>query len=141
MLRAPTYWLKKVLKQWKLKLSKKIDLREFFKYEVCVKNQKIFVKYHMAAPRKGIYVSFSGRYWVELEPSGDFRTITAEHRPDCLTHTCTKTKKGLGIVLNTLAPKQRKDEKLSLTHLHQNKESSGNYLKHTCTKTKNQTPA
>ena len=103
----------------KTEIFKKIDLWVFFKYhEVLVKNHKIFVKYHIAAPRKRIYVSLSGRYWVELEPSGDFRTITAEHRPDCLTHTCTHTKKGLEIVQK---------------HLHQNKERSWNCLKYTCT--------
>ena len=41
---------------------------------------------------------------------------------NCLKHTCNKTKTGLEIVLNTLTPKQRKLWKLSQTHLHLNKE-------------------
>ena len=37
----------------KTEIVKKIDLWVFFKYhEVSVKNHKIFVKYHIAAPRK-----------------------------------------------------------------------------------------
>ena len=159
-----------------------IDLRVFFKYhEVCVKNHKIFVIYRTAAPRKRdlckLVRKVLSRAWALWRFSDNHRwaspwlSYTHLHKNkerirNCLKNTCTKTNKGLEIVLNTLAPKQGKGQKC-LTHtctktkerirnchkqtcaktkkgieivldtqLHQNKEKIINCLKHTCNKTK-----
>ena len=141
MLRAPTYWLKKVLKQWKLNCQKN-RLAGIF-HEVCVKNQKIFVKYHIAGPRKRdlckIVRKVLSRAWALWRFSDNHRWASPwlsythlhqnkERIRNCLKHTCTKTKKGWEIISNTLTPKQRKLWKLSQTHLHQNKEQTNKWI-------------
>ena len=115
--------------------------------------KKIFVKYHIAAPRKKDLCKLVRKIFTEssLSPLEIFRQSPLsialivlhthlhqykERIKDWLEQTCTQTNEGIEIVLHTLAPKQKKDLKLSYTHLHQNKEEIRYCHKHNCTKTK-----
>ena len=80
----------------KTEIVKKIDLQVFFKYHEIWVKKKIFVKYHIAAPRKKDLCKLVRKIFTEssLSPLEIFR-----QSPLSIAL----------IVLHTLAPIQRKD--------------------------------